>query len=298
MLTLRIDCRKALLMRTVYLNGDYIPESEAKVSIFDRGFLFADAVYEVVSVIDGRLIDFDGHVARLHRSMAELQMPHPPQRADLFIMCRELAARNALSEGMIYFEVTRGNPGDRDFLFPSAQVPPTVVGFTQNAALVDRSQAESGVSVVILPDRRWQMAHVKTTQLLYASLMKAEARARGADDAWLVRDGYITEGTSQNAHIVTKQGKLITHPLDSSILHGITQLAVLELARQGVVEVETRSFTVEEAKEAAEAMVTAASAFVLPVTRIDEVQLGDGTCGPVTRKLREAYIGFARNSAI
>lgn len=297
-LTMPVGYRKALLMRTVYLNGDYIPESEAKVSIFDRGFLFADAVYEVVSVIDGRLIDFDGHVARLHRSMAELQMPHPPQRAELLAMCRELAARNALSEGMIYFEVTRGNPGDRDFLFPSAQVPPTIVGFTQNAALVDRPQAESGVSVVTLPDRRWQMAHVKTTQLLYASLMKAEARARGADDAWLVRDGYITEGTSQNAHIVTKQGKLITHPLDSSILHGITQMAVLELARQGVVEVETRSFTVEEAKEAAEAMVTAASAFVLPVTRIDEVQLGDGTCGPVTRKLREAYIGFARNSAI
>lgn len=289
---------QSLHMRTVYLNGHYIPETEAKVSIFDRGFLFADAVYEVVSVIDGKLIDFDGHVARLHRSMSELRMPLPPRREELLIMCRELAARNALTEGMIYFEVTRGNPGDRDFLFPSAELQPTIVGFTQNASLVDRPQAESGVSVVTLPDRRWQMAHVKTTQLLYASLMKAEAKARGADDAWLVRDGFVTEGTSQNAHIVTKQGKLITHPLDSSILHGITQTAVLELARQGIVEVETRSFTVEEAKDAAEAMVTAASAFVLPVTRIDGVQLGDGTCGPVTRKLRETYIEFARSSAI
>jgi D-alanine transaminase len=285
-------------MRTVYLNGHYIPETEAKVSVFDRGFLFADAVYEVVSVIDGKLIDFEGHVARLHRSMAELRMPQPPARETLLEMCRELVARNTLSEGMIYFEVTRGNPGDRDFLFPSAELAPTIVGFTQNASLVDRPQAESGVSVITLPDRRWQMAHVKTTQLLYASLMKAEAKARGADDAWLVRDGFVTEGTSQNAHIVTKAGKLITHPLDNSILHGITQSAVLELARQGVVEVETRSFTVEEAKDAAEAMVTAASAFVLPVTRIDGVQLGDGKCGPITRKLREIYIEFARNSAI
>lgn len=285
-------------MRTVYLNGQYLPETEAKVSIFDRGFLFADAVYEVVSVIDGKLIDFDGHVARLHRSMAELKMPQPPARAMLLTMCRELATRNAVNEGMIYFEVTRGNPGDRDFLFPSADLSPTIVGFTQSASLVERPQAETGVSVVTLPDRRWQMAHVKTTQLLYASLMKAEAKARGADDAWLVRDGFVTEGTSQNAHIVTKDGVLVTHPLDSSILHGITQHAVLELARKGVVAIETRAFTVEEAKEAAEAMVTAASAFVLPVTRIDGVQLGDGTCGPVTRKLRETYIEFARTSAI
>jgi D-alanine transaminase len=152
--------------------------------------------------------------------------------------------------------------------------------------------------VVTLPDRRWQMAHVKTTQLLYASLMKAEAKAQGADDAWLVRDGLVTEGTSQNAHIVTKEGVLITHPLDNNVLHGITQATMLELARRGVVQIETRSFTVDEAKGAAEAMVTAASAFVLPVTRIDGVQIGDGRCGPVTRKLRETYIDFARASAI
>jgi D-alanine transaminase len=285
-------------MRTVYLNGHYLHETEAKISIFDRGFLFADAVYEVVSVIDGKLIDFDGHLARLHRSMAELKMPQPPSRDLLLDMCRQLQARNALQEGMIYWEVTRGNPGDRDFLFPPADLPPTIVGFTQNFALVDRPQAEAGISVVTLPDRRWQMAHVKTTQLLYASLMKAEAKAAGADDAWLVRDGLVTEGTSQNAHIVTNDGMLITHPLDNNVLHGITQATMLELARQGVIQIETRAFTVEEAKGAAEAMVTAASAFVLPVTRIDGVQIGDGRCGPITRKLRETYIEFARSSAI
>jgi D-alanine transaminase len=285
-------------MRTVYLNGNYLPETKAKISIFDRGFLFADAVYEVVSVIDGKLIDFDDHIARLHRSMAELKMPQPPTRDALLDMCRQLQARNDLTEGMIYWEVTRGNPGDRDFLFPADGLAPTIVGFTQNIALVDRPQAESGISVVTLPDRRWQMAHVKTTQLLYASLMKAEAKAAGADDAWLVRDGLVTEGTSQNAHIVTKEGVLITHPLDNNVLHGITQATMLELARQGVNQIETRAFTVEEAKGAAEAMVTAASAFVLPVTRIDGVQIGDGRCGPITRKLRETYIEFALASAI
>ncbi len=289
---------QSAVMRTVFLNGQYLPESEARVSIFDRGFLFADAVYEVVSVIDGKLIDFDGHIARLHRSMAELKMPQPPLRDMLLDMCRQLQARNNLQEGLIYWEVTRGNPGDRDFLFPAADLPPTIVGFTQHFALVDRPQAETGISVVTLPDRRWQMAHVKTTQLLYASMMKAEARARGADDAWLVRDGLVTEGTSQNAHIVTTDGVLVTHPLDHNILHGITQATMLELARQGVVRIETRAFSVEEAKGAAEAMVTSASAFVLPVTRIDGVQLGDGTCGPITRKLRETYISFARSSAI
>ncbi len=285
-------------MRTVYLNGEYLPENEAKISIFDRGFLFADAVYEVVSVIDGKLIDFEGHVARLHRSMAELQMPSPPSREAVLSMCRELAARNGLQEGLIYFEVTRGNPGDRDFLFPPSDLAPTIVGFTQNMALLDRPVVETGLSVATLPDRRWQMAHVKTTQLLYASLMKAEAKALGADDAWLVRDGLITEGTSQNAHILTADGTLITHPLDSEILHGITQASVLELASRGDVKVETRRFTVEEAKGATEAMVTSASAFVLPVTRIDGVQIGDGRCGPVTKRLREIYIEFARASAI
>ncbi|MGL5836921.1 MAG: D-amino-acid transaminase [Sphingorhabdus sp.] len=289
---------QTLSMRTVYLNGQYLPETQAKVSIFDRGFLFADAVYEVVSVIDGKLVDFEGHVARLHRSMSELKMPPPPSREVVLAMCRELVARNTLDEGLIYFEVTRGNPGDRDFLFPASDLEPTIVGFTQNMALLERPQAESGISVVTLPDRRWQMAHVKTTQLLYASLMKAEAKAQGADDAWLVRDGFITEGTSQNAHIVTADGVLITHPLDSKILHGITQASVLELARQSDVRVETRRFTVEEAKGATEAMVTSASAFVLPVSHIDGVQIGNGRCGSVTRALREIYVEFARRSAI
>ena len=285
-------------MRTVFLNGEYLPETQAKISIFDRGFLFADAVYEVVSVLGGRLVDFDGHVARLARSMGALGMEPVPTHEALLSMCRELVARNALVEGMIYFEVTRGDAGDRDFLFPTVDTPLTIVGFTQSLQLVDRPQAVTGLSVVTLPDRRWGMAQIKTTQLLYASLMKAEAKAAGADDAWLVRDGVVTEGTSQNAHIVTAQGALVTHPLDDSVLHGITQASLKALAMQDGVRIEERAFTVEEAKEAAEAMVTSASGFAMPVTCIDGVQIGDGKPGPITRRLREIYIAFARDTAI
>jgi D-alanine transaminase len=287
-----------LPMRTIYLNGEYLPESEAKVSIFDRGFLFSDAVYEVVSVLGGKLIDFDRHVERLARSMAGLKMQRPPERDAMLAVCRELIARNALDEGVVYVQVTRGNPGDRDFAAPPADTAPTIVAFTQAMALVDRPQANTGISVVTLPDKRWGMAHIKTTQLLYASLMKMAAKEAGADDAWMLRDGFVTEGTSQNAHIVTTDGVLVTHPLDDEALHGITQAALRELAAREGIAIEMRRFTADEAKCAAEAMNSAASAFIMPVTRIDGVQIGDGKPGPVTRKLREIYIEFARDTAI
>jgi D-alanine transaminase len=248
--------------------------------------------------LDGRLVDFDAHVARLARSMAMLKMPAVPGRDDVLDMCRELVARNGLEEGVIYFEITRGNPGDRDFLFPASDTPPTLVAFTQKMALVDRPQAKTGLSVITLPDRRWGMAEAKTTQLLYASLMKSEARAQGADDAWLVREGFISEGTAQNAHIVTQEGVLLTHPLDHMILHGITQASLKLLAEREGVVIKERLFRVEEAKGAAEALVTSASGFAMPVTRIDGAAIGDGLPGPITKKLREIYIEFARNSAI
>jgi D-alanine transaminase len=285
-------------MRTIYLNGNYLPENNATISIFDRGFLFADAVYEVISVLDGKLVDFDGHVARLTRSMAALQLSPVLEQAELLDLCRQLVARNALDEGIIYFQVTRGNAGDRNFLFPPSATPLTHVAFTQSMALVDRPQAETGLSIITLPDRRWGMAEVKTTQLLYASLMKEAARAAGADDAWLVRDGFVSEGTSQNAHIVTADDTLVTHPLDASILHGITQSSLKQLAAQEGVRIEERSFTVAEAKSAKEALVTSASGFAMPVTRIDGVEIGDGTPGPVTRRLRAIYIRYAREAAI
>lgn len=285
-------------MRTIYLNGEYLPENRAQISIFDRGFLFSDSVYEVVSVLDGKLVDFDRHMARLARSMAALKMEKVPERDAVLAFCRALVARNAVTEGVVYMQVTRGNPGDRNFAAPPADTVPTLCAFTQDMALVDRPEAEAGISIVSLPDKRWGMAHIKTTQLLYASLMKMEAKALGADDAWLVRDGFVTEGTSQNAHIVTADGVLVTHPLDDQALHGITQAALKQLAARDGVPIEERLFTVAEAQSAAEAMNTAASAFVMPVTCIDGVQIGGGTAGPITRKLRAIYIEFARNSAI
>jgi D-alanine transaminase len=285
-------------MRTIYLNGEYLPESEGKVSIFDRGFLFSDSVYEVVSVLGGKLVDFERHVERLARSMSGLKMPPPPARDAILSFCRELVVRNALDEGVIYLQVTRGNPGDRDFAAPPADTVPTIMAFTQVMALVDRPEVERGLSVITLPDKRWGMAHIKTTQLLYASLMKMAAKEAGADDAWMVRDGFVTEGTSQNAHIVTTDGVLITHPLDDEALHGITQVALKELAAREGVAIEIRRFTADEAKQAVEAMNSAASAFIMPVVRIDDVPIGDGKPGPITRKLREIYIEFARETAI
>jgi D-alanine transaminase len=285
-------------MRTIYLNGDYLPESEAKVSIFDRGFQFSDSIYEVISILDGKLVDFDRHVERLARSSAALKMAYVPNYDDVLDFCRELVARNAVNEGLVYMQVTRGAPADRSFMAPPFGTLPTITAFTQAMLLLDRPEAERGISVVTLPDKRWGMAHIKTTQLLYASLMKMEAAAAGADDAWLVRDGYVTEGTSQNAHILTKDGVLVTHPLDQEALHGITQVALKELAAREYVPIEIRRFSVEEAKMAAEAMNSSASGFIMPVTCIDGVQIGDGKAGPITRRLREIYVEFARDTAI
>lgn len=282
-------------MRIVYLNGEYRPENDSTISIFDRGFLFADSVYEVVSVVDGRLIDFEGHVRRLARSLAELGINSAPEAGMWLAICRELVMRNQVDEGMIYWQVTRGAPPDRDFAFPAPDTVPTVVAFTQSRQLVDSPLARRGISVVTVPDLRWGRADIKTTQLLYASLMKNQAIAHGADDAWMERDGFVTEGTAQNAHIITAEGVLLTHPLNRNILHGITRAAVLPLVD---LQIEERAFSVVEAKQAAEAFVSSASGFVMPVVRIDDSFIGDGLPGPITIALRAAYIDWARKTAI
>jgi D-alanine transaminase len=284
-------------MRTIYLNGAYTPENQGQVSVFDRGFLFADAVYEVVSVMDGKLVDFAGHITRLARSLGELKIEGAPDAATWEDICRRLVTYNNLSEGMIYWQVTRGNPGDRSFFWPAPGTPPTVLAFTQQAALDSNPAAETGIKVAVLPDLRWGRADIKTTQLLYASMMKMEAKALGCDDAWMTRDGYVTEGTSQNAHIVTKDGVLVTHQLNRNILHGITRAAMLDLTNGLVSKVEERPFTVAEAQAAAEAFVSAATALILPVVEIDGAIVGDGKPGPVTKALRHAYIDWARANA-
>ncbi|ODN69461.1 D-alanine aminotransferase [Methylobrevis pamukkalensis] len=238
--------------RIVYVNGAYVAASAASVSVFDRGFLFADAVYEVTTVLDGRLIDFAGHVARLHRSLGELQMTLPVSEADLLAIHRKLVADNGVTEGLVYLQISRGS-AERDFGFPDPAVPPTIVLFTQNKTLIDSPMARRGAKIVLVDDLRWGRCDIKTVQLLYPSLAKMAAKEQGADDAWLVRDGLVTEGTSNNAHIVTTDGRIVTRHLGPDILSGITRAAMLRIAHEQGLVIEERGFTPDEAKAAAEA---------------------------------------------
>lgn len=286
------------MTRTVYVNGEYLPETEAKVSIFDRGFLMADAVYEVTSVLEGKLIDFEGHAVRLKRSLDELDMAEPCSKEELLEIHRRLVEVNEIVEGLVYLQVTRGSDGDRDFVFPSADTKPTIVLFTQNKpGLANSPAAQKGISVISIDDVRWGRRDIKTTQLLYPSMGKMMAKVAGADDAWLVEDGYVTEGTSNNAYFV-KDGKIVTRPLSNEILHGITRKAVLRMAAEAQMEIEERLFTIDEAKGADEAFVTSASAFVMPVISIDGAQLGDGTPGRIAKRLREIYLEESLAAAI
>ena len=286
-------------MRTVYVNGEYLPETEAKVSIFDRGFLMADGVYEVTSVLGGKLVDFDGHAVRLERSLKELDMATPISKGDLLEVHRELVRRNEIEEGMVYLQITRGAPDDRDFVFPDPDTTPqTIVLFTQNKpGLAASPMAQKGMKVISIEDIRWGRRDIKTVQLLYPSMGKMMAKKAGADDAWMIQDGYVTEGTSNNAYIV-KGNKIITRALSKDILHGITRAAVLRFAEEAQMEVEERNFTIDEAREADEAFITSASTFVMPVVEIDGASLGDGTPGRVAPRLREIYLDESLKAAI
>ncbi|WP_295070904.1 D-amino-acid transaminase [Tabrizicola sp.] len=287
------------MTRTVYVNGDYLPEGEAKVSIFDRGFLMADGVYEVTSVLDGKLIDFDGHIRRLERSLQELEMSCPVSSEELLAMHRELVRLNGIDQGMIYLQVTRGNPGDRSFLFPPADLAGTVVAFTQNIPnLADAPAAKTGFKIITIPDLRWSRVDIKTVQLLYPSMGKMAAKKAGVDDSWFTdEDGAVTEGTSNNAYIV-KGNRIITRALGNDILHGITRAAVLRFAAEAQFEVEERAFTAAEAQGADEAFSTAASIFVMPVVEVDGKPVGSGKPGPVATRLREIYLDEMRKAAI
>ncbi|RDW14917.1 D-amino-acid transaminase [Paracoccus thiocyanatus] len=286
------------MTRTVYLNGDYVPETEAKVSIFDRGFVMGDGVYEVTSVLDGRLLDFPGHVTRLTRSLAELGMDNPLSDEEWLAAHRKLLELNDVTEGMVYLQVTRGNPGDRDFAYPPQGTPQTVVMFTQSKpGLADNPQAKTGIRVISIPDLRWHRRDIKTVQLLYPSMAKMEAKRQGVDDAWFTEDGFVTEGTSNNTYIV-KGGRIVTRPLSNDILHGITRASLLRFAAEAQMQIEERPFTIAEAQEADEAFATSASAFVMPVVEIDGARLGDGRPGPVATRLREIYLEESRKTAI
>lgn len=280
------------MSRIVYVNGDYVPEEEAKISIFDRAFLFADGIYEVTAVLDGKLVDYDAHMERLHRSLKEIEMAQPISDAALREMHEELARRNNVTEGLIYMQITRG-VAERDFAYPE-DAKQTIVAFTQEKKLEDTPKARSGLRIITIPDIRWRRRDIKSTGMLAQAMGKQAAKTAGADDAWMVEDGHVTEGTSNSAFIVLDGNRLVTRPLSNSILPGITRRTILRLAEAGEITIEERNFTVEEAKQADEAFITSASSFVMPVLEIDGAMVGGGQPGPVTRKLREMYLEEAR----
>lgn len=280
------------MTRTVYVNGEYVPEGEARLSIFDRAILFADAVYEVTAVLDGGLVDFPAHMRRLARSLGELDMPAPCSDEALLEIHRELLRRNDLREGLIYLQVSRG-AAERDFLMPRDPTPSLVL-FTQEKALADSPAAARGISIITVPDQRWRRCDIKTTQLLYPSMAKTEAARYGADDAWMVADGMVTEGSSNNAYIVEPDGTIVTRELSEAILHGITRSAVIAYAKEAGVAVRERPFSVAEAKLASEAFITSATSLVTPVVAIDGHAIGGGTPGPVVRRIRELYLEESR----
>ncbi len=285
------------MARTVFVNGEYLPEEDAKISVFDRGFLMADAVYEVTTVLDGKIIDFDGHMERLKRSLKELEMAAPSWMDQLLDIHHQLVEKNRLENGMIYLQVSRG-AADRDFAYPQEGTPASLVLFTQAKNPLDNPLYKTGAKVMTIEDQRWGRRDIKTTQLLFASMAKMEAKKNGFDDAWLEEDGFINEGTSNNTWIVTRDGKLVTRQLSSSILHGITRKAVIRVAELLQMKVEERPFTKQEAAQAREAFFTSASAFVCPVVQIDEDMIGDGKPGEVVAKLRDVYLEEARKSAV
>ena len=283
-------------MRQVYINGDFKKEDEAKVSVFDRGLLFSDSLYEVTTVINGKLIDFNNHMKRLDRSMTELKFKKLLNHLDILIFHRKLIELNNLKEGMIYLQVTRG-VADRSFDMPKDKIDPTVLAFTQEKKIIDSESAKNGIKVMTLDDMRWKRCDIKTTQLLYASMAKTEATEKGFDDAWMLREGYITEGSSSNAWII--KGKIImTRQSDNLILSGITRDAIFKCAKDLGYEVVTKNITLPDAQSASEAFITSATAFVMPVVKINASQIGDGRPGKFVTALREEYIKQALESSI
>jgi D-alanine transaminase len=284
------------MSRIVFLNGSFLPVEEAKVPFMDRGFLFGDGVYEGIGVLDGRLIDNEAHLERLERSLQEVRIPNPYSRPEWTRLEEELVRRNGMTEGFLYFQVTRG-VAERDFFFPEG-AQPTVAMFTQAKSIVHSAIAETGMAVVTVPDMRWERRDIKSISLLAQVLAKQVAKEAGAHEAWMVEDGFVTEGGSSSAFIVTKAGSVIVRPLSHAILPGITRKSLLELSREDGVVLEERRFTVEEAYDAAEAFLTSASNFVAPVVTIDGRPVGNGRPGPITQRLRQLYLKMAAAPAM
>lgn len=284
------------MQRTVFINSHYVTEKDAVISVFDRGFTFADAVYEVTAVVDGYLVEFDNHMARLQRSCQALSIPWHWSIHELKNVHQRLIEVNQLTEGGIYLQLTRGNAGDRDFYFPGSAISPSLIIFTQERPIIAHPRAATGIRCITLPDIRWQRCDIKTTGLLAACLAKETAHQQGKDDAIFIKDGFITEGSSSNVYIVTKDDRLITCPVSQDILHGITRATILDIAKKGAIPLEERTFSPEDAYSAREIFMTSATTFVLPIIELDNRQIDNGKPGVVTAYLRNQYINRIRQT--
>ena len=279
------------MSRTVFVNGSFVPFEQATIPLMDRGFLFADGIYEVSAVINGRLIDNEPHLARLDRSLKEIRISNPYSAAEWTRLEEEIVARNRLEEGLVYMQVTRG-AAEREYVFPK-DATPTVVMFTQPKNMIASPLAETGAAVITVPDLRWKRRDIKSIGLLAQVLAKQAAAEAGVSEAWMVEDGLITEGGSSTAFILTKERKVVTRPLSTAVLPGITRLSVMRLAKENGLTIEERAFSVDEALGAAEAFLTSASSLVMPVVSIDGKPVGDGKPGAMTRRLRQVYLDMA-----
>jgi len=275
-----------------YVNGEYPNSTDAKISILDRGFLFADGVYEVCTVLQGKLIDNTRHLARLRRSLNELSISLDLSDADITGIQQHLIQHNQLQEGMIYLQVTRGSDAQRSFEYPK-NPESSLVMFTQTMNIIDNPVADRGISIITVDDVRWARCDIKTVSLLAASMAKMAAKKQNADDAWFVEDGLVTEGSSNNAYIVTNDNTIITRHLGTEILGGITRQAVIEIAEKEGLSIEQRAFSVEEAGQAREAFSSSATATIMPVIKINDKVIGSGKPGPITTMLRKQYLKLA-----
>jgi len=280
------------MSRVAYVNGAYVPLAGAAVSVLDRGFQFADSIYEVWAIRGGRLFDADAHMARLRRSLSELRIKFEMSDKALFAVLRETQRRNRVSDGIVYVQISRG-AASRDHVFPAPGVRPTLIVTAKNldrAAIAKR--AAQGIKVITLPETRWARCDIKSVNLLPNVLARQSAKEKGAFEAWFVdADGLVTEGTSSNTFIVDAEGRIRTSALSNHILHGVTRAALIEIARERQMQVLERPFTVEEAKRAREAFISAASNPAVPVIAIDNVSVGDGRPGPISQALRAFYLG-------
>jgi D-alanine transaminase len=282
------------MAKLAYVNGRYLPHGSAAVHIEDRGYQFADGVYEVVTILGGRMIDEEPHLDRLERSLRELEIAMPMSRPVLKMVMRELVRRNGVRSGLLYMQITRG-VSPRDHKYPDPSLPPSVVMTTRKGDYANSAKFADGVKVITIPDIRWERCDIKTVSLLPNCIGKTQAARAGAYEAWQVdADGMVTEGTSSNAWIVTKDGTLVTRPATHAILNGITRLSILRLAGEEGIPFEERPFSVEEARSAREAFTSSATSFATPVVQIDDTVIANGKPGSLSRRVFETYMDYCR----